>query len=89
MKRSEMIDLIVYEALSWDGLETSGISLEEIADDVLKVIEKHGMLPPDRLHPEIPKNMSHLKWSCEKAKEELYNYHNLPDKYTINTWEEE
>lgn len=46
MKRSEMIDMIVYECLSWDGLETSGVPAQEIASDILKCIEKHGMLPP-------------------------------------------
>lgn len=46
MRRKEMIDAIVYEALSWDGLDTGGVPLEEIANDMLKVVEKHGMLPP-------------------------------------------
>lgn len=46
MKRSQMIELIVYEALSWDGLDTSGVPLEEIANDMLNVCEKFGMLPP-------------------------------------------
>lgn len=46
MKRSFLIEMIVYEALSWDGLNTSGVPREEIANDVLKICEKFGMLPP-------------------------------------------
>lgn len=46
MKRSEMIELIVYEALSWDGLSTSGVPVEEVANDMLRVCEKMGMRPP-------------------------------------------
>ena len=46
MKRSEMIGRIVYQALSWSGLETNGVALEEIANDMLKVVEKAGMNPP-------------------------------------------
>ncbi len=43
-----MIEIIIYEALSWDGLEIdgSGVSLEEIVSDILNVCEKRGMLPP-------------------------------------------
>ena len=39
MKRSEMIEMIVYEALSWDGLDTSGVPLEEIAEKMLETVE--------------------------------------------------
>lgn len=46
LKRSDMIERIVYEALSWNGLDTSGVPLKEIADDMLKVIEASGMLVP-------------------------------------------
>jgi hypothetical protein len=46
MKRSQMIEAIVYEALSWDGLDTSGVPIKEVAADVLKAVEKFGMLPP-------------------------------------------
>ena len=48
MKRSTMIELIIYEALSWDGLEINshGIPLEEIVSDILDSCERHGMLPP-------------------------------------------
>lgn len=49
MKRSEMIEAIIYEALSWDGLNTNGVPLDEIASNVLDVCEKHGMLPPERV----------------------------------------
>lgn len=47
MKRSDMIESIVYNCLSWDGLDTCGVPLEEIANDVLNHLEKMGMLPPD------------------------------------------
>ncbi len=46
MKRSEMIETIVYEALSWDGLDISDRLAYEIAEDMLRSVEKHGMLPP-------------------------------------------
>jgi hypothetical protein len=46
MKRSDAIDSIVYHCLSWDGLDTSGVPVEEIANDVLTHLEKLGMLPP-------------------------------------------
>lgn len=49
MKRSSMIEAIVYNALSWDGLDTSGVPLEEIANDMLTICEKLGMLPPQAL----------------------------------------
>lgn len=54
MKRSLMIEMLVYEALSWDGLETSGMPLEEIADDILKVFEKRDMFV-DSWEPEDEK----------------------------------
>ncbi len=44
MKRSDLIDHIVYTALSWDGLDTNGVPAEEIAEDVLSVIESVNML---------------------------------------------
>lgn len=50
MKRSLMIEMIVYEALSWDGLDTGGVPREEIANDMLKACEKLGMLPPTRYY---------------------------------------
>lgn len=46
MKRSEVIDSIVYHCLSWDGLNTSGVDVKEIANDILTHIEKLGMLSP-------------------------------------------
>ena len=46
MKRSEVIESIVYECLSWSGLDTNGVPAEEIANDVLTHLEKLGMLPP-------------------------------------------
>lgn len=48
MKRSEMLDILVYETLSWDGLDTSGVPLTEIANDILTCLEKRGMLPPQQ-----------------------------------------
>ena len=65
MKRSEMIELIVYEVLSWDGLDTSGVPLEEIANDMLNVCEKLGMLPPPfegNQYSEYPEN----RWEPEE-----------------------
>lgn len=46
MKRSQAIESIVYNCLSWDGLNTSGVPLEEIANDILTHLEKIGMKPP-------------------------------------------
>jgi hypothetical protein len=48
MKRSDVIESIVYNCLSWDGLDTSGVPKEEIANDILTHLEKLGMLPPAR-----------------------------------------
>lgn len=42
MKRSQVIESIVYNCLSWDGLDTSGVPASEIANDVLTHIEKLG-----------------------------------------------
>lgn len=64
MKRSEMIERIVYSALSWDGLDTSGVPLEEIAEDVLKVCEQAGMLPPMLPIPEYAYQAEH-EWEPE------------------------
>lgn len=47
MKRSAAIDSIVYHCLSWDGLDTSGVPVEEIANDILTHLEKLGMQPPE------------------------------------------
>lgn len=44
MKRSDVIESIVYNCLSWDGLDTSGVPKEEIANDILTHLEKLGML---------------------------------------------
>ena len=44
MKRSEIIESLVYHCLSWDGLDTSGVPAEEIANDILTHLEKVGML---------------------------------------------
>jgi hypothetical protein len=46
MTRKSMIEIIAYEALSWDGLDTNGVPKEEIAEDMLRVVEKYGMRPP-------------------------------------------
>lgn len=64
MKRSDMIAYIVYECLSWDGLETSGVPLEEIADDILAAIEKAGMLPPGINHNGDGESMDY-EWEPE------------------------
>ena len=48
MKRSQLIERIIYQALSWDGLkiDSCGVPLEEIVSDILDVCEDSGMLPP-------------------------------------------
>lgn len=74
MKRSEMIEAIVYGALSWDGLETSGVPLEEIANDVLKVCERMGMLPPDE-------TVYGANWEPENAE-------SMVDELTDKNWRE-
>ena len=74
MKRSDMIQKIVYEALSWSGLDTSGVPLEEIANDVLTVCENEGMIPPMTNETEnAPGGFVRLwtmKWSPETEKSE-------------------
>lgn len=46
MKRSEVVDAIG-EYLATDGVVlSSAMSLDDIAEDILSLIEKEGMLPP-------------------------------------------
>lgn len=86
MKRSQMIRLLasyIYE-LNVDPEES-----DELASKILKGIEEAGMLPPYTKHPDIPKDMSMVKWASEKALESTYNYENLPNNFEINEWEPE
>lgn len=79
MKRSELIDRIVYEALSWDGLDTSGVPLSEIANDVLKVIEDAGMEPPRRVWVNI----------YDEPYETVDGIPRVAEVTEVNTWEPE
>lgn len=78
MKRSTMIELVIYEALSWDGLEIMchGIPLEEIVSDILDSCERHGMLPPAYIKGIEDKDLYHTKHPEIAAK-------------TVNEWEPE
>lgn len=71
MRRSEMIELIVYEALSWDGLSTSGVPVEEVANDMLRVCEKMGMLPPK---PQSANSDNPIFLELENYTKLLYNW---------------
>ena len=94
MKRSEMIDILVHDMVgeySWDGLKIK-ISLEYaygIAENMLKLIEKKGMLPPPIKNPRIPKEMDRVEWATNKALEKTYHYQHLPESFEINMWEDE
>ena len=65
MKRSEMIEIIT-EYLATDGvINDSDLWLEDIAIDIVGLVEKAGMLPPDRAlcHPDL--NYKDHSWEEE------------------------
>lgn len=45
MRRSQMLELIIYETMSYDGFHEE-INVEELAENMLACAERHGMLPP-------------------------------------------
>lgn len=53
MKRSFMVAAMA-EELQWDGLNTSGVPVVEIANDLLKVCERNGMSVPGGWSHETP-----------------------------------
>lgn len=46
MKRSEMVNIIEYYGLPVEILQKAGIDSLQLADNILKLIEEQGMLPP-------------------------------------------
>lgn len=71
MKRSEAIDSIVYHCLSWDGLDTSGVDVKEIANDILTHVEKLGMLPPYNPQHSDHGSIQDCEWCPEEETGEL------------------
>lgn len=46
MKRSDMVNIIEYYGLPVEVLQKAGINTLQLADNILKLIEEQGMLPP-------------------------------------------
>ena len=49
MKRDVLIESIIYQCLSWDGLkiDSSGVPLEEIVSDIINYLDRSDLLVKD------------------------------------------
>ena len=48
MKRSEMVDLLYRHLESYAGMVYHGLNVEDAPEELMKEIEKAGMLPPPK-----------------------------------------
>lgn len=82
MKRSEMIGYIVNELAYYDHNDYS------TAEDILKMLEDNGMLPPSHINPKY-RHMCILQHTDMRVSQDLYARIPTYEEYELNEWEPE